>query len=102
MSTLPHTISVSWRELFRDRDIVIGDTLLVPVERIKSAQTRLNQLGYGTRREPCDEPGHILLRIVQFGTTQTNRELYIRELRTLSTKQLAAVVESCRQNGLIK
>ena len=100
--SLPRTTNISWRELFRNRDIVIGDTLIVPSDRARSCQTRLNQLGYGTKREPCEEPAHVLIRIVQFGTVQTNRELYIRELRTLTTKQLANVVAACRENGLIK
>lgn len=99
---LPHTVAVSWRELFRDKDIVIGDTFIVPRERAKSCQSRLNQIGFGTKSEPHDEPGHVLIRVVQYGTGQPNREMYIKELRTLSTKQLKSVVEACRTNGLIK
>ena len=99
---LPHTVNVSWRELFSRKDIVIGDTFIVPIERVKSCQSRLNQIGFGTKREPCAEAGYALVRVVQYGTSQTNRELYIKELRTLSTKQLKTVVAACRANGLIK
>lgn len=99
---LPHTVNVSWRNLFRDRDIVIGDTFIVPSDRAKSCQSRLNQIGFGTKSEPCDEPGHVLVRVAYYGTSQTNRDFYIKELRTLSTKQLKTVVEACRKNGIIK
>lgn len=99
---LPHTVAVSWSKLFQDKDIVIGDTFIVPRERAKSCQSRLNQIGFGTKSEPCAEPGHVLVRVVQYGTGQPNREIYIKELRTLSTKQLKSVVEACRTNGLIK
>jgi hypothetical protein len=102
MKALPKTINISWRELLRDQDIMLGDTFVVPIERVRSCQSRLNQFGYGTKREPCSQHGSAIVRVVEFSTTKTNRELYIKELRRLTTKQLGDVVAACRQNGLIK
>ena len=102
MKALPRTLNISWRELLRDQDIMLGDTFVVPIERVRSCQARLNQFGYGTKREPCADPAEAIVRVVEFRTAQTNRELYIKELRRMTTKQLGDVVAACRQNGLIK
>lgn len=102
MTKLPKTINISWRELLRDQDIMLGDTFVVPIERVRSCQSRLNQFGYGTKREPCGDPESAIVRVVEFCTAKTNREQYIKELRRLTTKQLGDVVAACRQNGLLQ
>ena len=77
---LPRTINISWRELFRDRDIVIGDTFIVPADRARSCQSRLNQLGFGAKREASTEPGCAVTAAAERGLINARRLASYRRL----------------------
>lgn len=106
MTTKPKTKKtlepIEWNKFFNDLDIVPGDLIVVPTDVARSFSTRLNQLGFSRRIVDCNLEGHTGVRITgMLSDRPTSKRKLLDQLATLPVRQLTAVVEACKKQGLI-
>lgn len=91
---------INWKAIFRLNKPQIGAEYIMPIEIAELCASRLNQLGWKTKRITLDDWTKTIRVVGKTEPSSTHDQLMSR-LRLLDVKKLRAVVKSCKQIGYL-
>lgn len=91
---------INWKAIFRLNKPQIGAEYIMPIEIAELCASRLNQLGWKTKRV-TSEDGTKTIRVVGKTEPRSTHDQLMSRLRMLEVKHLRSLVKTCEQVGYL-